>query len=89
MDPVGSDNFRKLYSDELNYCSSIEDAISNADICFILTEWKEIKEFDLDKFTYLMKKPIVIDGRNCYELNSALEANIIYDSIGRKCVLPN
>ena len=87
-DPVGCDNFKAQYPYELNYCSTIEDAIDGVDICFILTEWKEIKEFDLKKYAKRMKKAIIIDGRNCYDLKSASDANIIYDSIGRKCISP-
>ena len=71
----------------MNYCSSIEEAIIAADVCFILTEWKEIKEFDLLNYAKLMKSAIVIDGRNCYSLKEAGSAGIVYDSIGRKTVI--
>ncbi len=85
-DPVGIDNFKKLYSDGITYCSSIEDTLQNADICFIFTEWDEVKTFDINKYSKLMKNPIIIDGRNCYDLVSAKKANIIYDSIGRETI---
>jgi len=86
-DPAGFDNFKVLYPNGINYCSSIEQAITNADICFILTEWKEIREFDLCKYADLMKHAIVIDGRNCYSLKDARNSEIVYDSIGRKAVV--
>ncbi|WP_419955149.1 UDP-glucose dehydrogenase family protein [Neobacillus niacini] len=85
-DPVGSDNFKKLYPNEVSYYGSIEETIKDADICFIFTEWDEVKDFDLAKYSQLMKNPIVLDGRNCYEINQAKKANIIYDSIGRETV---
>lgn len=85
-DPVGMDNLRKNFPEEIIYCQSIEEAITNADICFIFTEWPEIKQFDIKKYSKLMKNPLVIDGRNCYSLESASEAGIIYESIGRKRV---
>lgn len=85
-DPAGCENFRKLFPDEVNYCACIEQAITGADVCFILTEWKEIREFDLRKYTDLMKRAVIIDGRNCYSLTDACAAQIIYDSIGRKTV---
>ncbi len=87
-DPVGCNRLKALYPDELNCCGTIEDAIRGADICLILTEWKKIKEFDLKKYAKLMKKAIVIDGRNCYDLASAGDAGIIYDSIGRRRIMP-
>ena len=37
----------------------------------------------------LMRVPIVLDGRNCYSLESFENTNIIYDSIGRKTINQN
>ncbi|KWX87737.1 UDP-glucose 6-dehydrogenase, partial [Paenibacillus riograndensis] len=85
-DPVGADNFRKLIPDEIHYCESIEETLVNADICFIFTEWTEIKNFPLNKFKKLMRNPLILDGRNCYPLTEAEEAGLIYESIGRKKV---
>ncbi|MGI2729925.1 UDP binding domain-containing protein [Bacillus cytotoxicus] len=85
-DPVGIENFKKIYPDEITYSTSIEDTIKNADICFIFTEWYEIKEFDISKYSELMKTPIVLDGRNCYDLKGVRKTKIIYDSIGRETV---
>jgi len=33
-----------------------------------------------------MKTPIILDGRNCYDLSSAKKANMVYESIGRETV---
>ncbi|WP_316569284.1 UDP-glucose/GDP-mannose dehydrogenase family protein [Neobacillus sp. YIM B06451] len=85
-DPVGVNNFKKFYPNEVAYCNSIEDTIKDADICFIFTEWDEVKDFDLDKYSKYMKHPIILDGRNCYDLASVRKANIIYDSIGRETI---
>ena len=85
-DPVGEENFKKVYPDEIAYCNSIEETLKDADICFIFTEWDEVKDFDLAKYSELMKTPIILDGRNCYDLTSAKKANILYDSIGRETV---
>ncbi|NWQ41106.1 UDP-glucose/GDP-mannose dehydrogenase family protein [Bacillus sp. EB106-08-02-XG196] len=85
-DPVGVENFKKRFPDEITYCNTIEDTITNADVCFIFTEWDEVKGFDISKYSKLMKKPIVIDGRNCYDLNRVKKANMIYESIGREAV---
>ncbi|NRD76939.1 UDP-glucose/GDP-mannose dehydrogenase family protein [Bacillus sp. BRMEA1] len=85
-DPVGINNFKKIQPENITYCESIEDTLEEADICFIFTEWDEVKDFDLSKYSKLMRKPIVLDGRNCYDLSSARKANIIYDSIGRETI---
>ncbi|MDW8516033.1 UDP-glucose dehydrogenase family protein [Priestia flexa] len=85
-DPVGVENFKKLYSEGITYCSSIEDTLKDADICFIFTEWDEVKDFDLKKYSQLMKTPIVLDGRNCYDLEDVQKQKLVYDSIGRETV---
>jgi len=87
-DPIGMDNFRKIYPNELKYCNSIEEAIKDADLCFILTEWKDIVNFNTEKFSILMKSPIVLDGRNCFDIQAVTGKNFIYESIGRKVVNP-
>lgn len=85
-DPVGMENFKKHFPEKVQYCNSIEDAIKGADICLILTEWDEVKQFDISKYEELMNKPIVLDGRNCYTLEEMRKTKVIYDSIGRSVV---
>ncbi|MDD2627571.1 MAG: UDP-glucose/GDP-mannose dehydrogenase family protein [Clostridia bacterium] len=82
-DPIGMNNFKKIYGDKLTYARNIDEAISNKDSVFILTEWKEIKEYDVTKYKELLKDPIVLDGRNCYSLKEMKDAGIIYYSVGR------
>ncbi len=84
-DPVGVENFKKICTDEITYCDTIEETLENADICFIFTEWDSVKNLEIDKFK-LMKNPIVLDGRNCYKLEQFEGTGIIYNSIGRKTV---
>ncbi|MGG0415417.1 UDP-glucose/GDP-mannose dehydrogenase family protein [Priestia aryabhattai] len=85
-DPIGIDNFKKVHPEDVTYCYSIEDTLKNADVCFIFTEWDQVKHFDLANYSKLMKNPIVIDGRNCYDLQSVKAATIVYDSIGRETI---
>lgn len=85
-DPVGEKNYRIIYPTKITYCNTIEETITNADICFIFTEWEAIRCFDVSKFTQLMRNPIILDGRNCYNIEDMGNYNIIYDSIGRKTV---
>lgn len=77
-DPVGIDNFKKLYPTEILYCETISEAIEDADICFVFTEWNEVKQYNVNNFKQLMKKPIVMDGRNCIKAMNG----IYYENIG-------
>ncbi|PPA69937.1 UDP-glucose dehydrogenase family protein [Jeotgalibacillus proteolyticus] len=85
-DPVGIENFQKLYSDDITYSTSIEETLREADVCFIFTEWDEVKQVDLSIFNLVMKTPIVLDGRNCFNIHEVKKHKIVYDSIGRETV---
>lgn len=87
-DPIAVNNFKKKIPDGIKYVENIDDAINNADICFIFTEWEQVKNYDLSNFTKLMKTPIILDGRNCFKLEEMNKHKVIYDSIGR-CVIKN
>jgi len=80
-DPVGVENFKKLYP-EIEYCCSIDETITDADLCFIFTEWPEIKNYDIAKFGKLMKKVIVLDGRNCLSKGSNNLEQGVFEGIG-------
>lgn len=88
-DPVGTENFQKAmekYSEyDLNnivYYETPQAAIKDADICFIFTEWPEVKALQPEEFLQ-MKKPIVLDGRNCFGVEQMKKCNVEYVSIGR------
>ena len=85
-DPIGENNFKKNYSKEITYCKSIEETIKDTDICFIFTEWENIKNFDIKLYKELMRNPIILDGRNCYNLDEMKKENVIYESIGRRVI---
>ena len=81
-DPVGEARFRQLYP-QLDYCKTIDEAVENADICFIFTEWDDICSYPPEKFVRLMNKPIVLDGRNCLDKSACNVEGLIYEGIGR------
>ena len=82
-DPVGIENAKKIFNNSIRYTTSIDEAIENADICFIMTEWKQILDYDIANYKNKMKRPLVLDGRNCYRLDSMKDIGIEYYSIGR------
>jgi UDPglucose 6-dehydrogenase len=82
-DPVGEENFKKLYPTEINYVKAPEEALKEANICFIFTEWGEIKNVKPEEYKKLMRTPLVYDGRNIYDIKEMNDAGIEYYSIGR------
>ncbi|EPR29616.1 UDP-glucose 6-dehydrogenase [Geobacillus sp. WSUCF1] len=88
-DPIAIENAKRVIGDEIMYANSIEEALHDADIAMIITEWDEIKNLSLDTFVRCMKTPVVFDGRNCYSLEEVAKYNIEYHSIGRESILRN
>ncbi len=85
-DPIGINNFKKMYIDNITYCDNIEDTLADTDICFIFTEWEEVRQLKPTDFKNLMRKPIVLDGRNCFKTSEFICSNVTYESIGRQAV---
>ena len=83
-DPVGMKNFKKVFPTEVSYCEIPEDALRDSELAFIFTEWNEIKNLELEKYEELMKKPVIMDGRNCYKIKEVKERKVNYYSVGRK-----
>ncbi|WP_077864471.1 UDP-glucose dehydrogenase family protein [Clostridium saccharobutylicum] len=86
-DPVGIDNFKRIYSNEIEYVNDPKEALKGADLTLIFTEWNEIKSLDLGVYEELMNSAVIFDGRNCYEVNDVEERKVEYHSVGRKAVL--
>ena len=88
-DPAATDNFKKRYPEGaigkgmMSYVNRPEDALKGANICFIFTEWKEIKEVPVRCYKELMQTPLVYDGRNVYDVKKMRENGVEYYSIGR------
>lgn len=82
-DPIATSRVEKIYGDKIKYAKTIDDAIMNSDAVLIMTEWQEIKNYNLDNYKKYMKKAYVYDGRNCYDPKIMKEKGIYYYSIGR------
>lgn len=82
-DPVGTDNFKKKYPTQIHYMASPQEALKDANVCFVFTEWEQIKSIAPVRFKELMRTPLVYDGRNIYAKQEMHDAGIEYYSIGR------
>ncbi|THF73665.1 UDP-glucose dehydrogenase family protein [Cohnella fermenti] len=83
-DPVAMPNFRKLFGDEgVDWCDAAEEAASGADALCLLTEWEEFAREDLHKLQTILKRPILIDGRNLFKEEDLKGTSFVYYSIGR------
>ncbi|WP_341518779.1 UDP-glucose dehydrogenase family protein [Bacillus paramobilis] len=85
-DPVAIENAKKLLPGTVEFTNDLQKSLLDKDLAFIVTEWQQVKELDLGSFAKLMRRPVVLDGRNCFDLKEVEKYEIDYYSIGRNGV---
>lgn len=86
FDPVAMENAKFYLNDTISYAENQYDALNNADALLIFTEWNEFRNPDFDKIKSQLKKPLIFDGRNVYDLEDMKEKDFTYYSIGRETI---
>lgn len=82
-DPVAMDECRRRIGDSVIYCRDKYDAVLDADALLLLTEWKEFRLPTWGVIQKAMKRPLVIDGRNIFDVEELEENGFEYYCIGR------
>ena len=71
------------FGDKITYSKSSYEALDNADCMLLLTEWNEFRRPDFEKIKSLLKKPIIIDGRNQYNGDRLTQMGFKYICVGK------
>ena len=82
-DPQGENSAKKLLSGII-YTKDPYQAVKGCELLIIATEWPEFKGVDFSKVKRLMKKPIIIDGRNWLNPAKIRKIGFDYYGVGRK-----
>ncbi|EHV0896911.1 UDP-glucose/GDP-mannose dehydrogenase family protein [Campylobacter jejuni] len=82
-DPKAMDLAKQILGDKIDYANSMYEAIKDADVIAILTEWKEFSSLDLKKACDLVRHKKIIDLRNLIDKNEAIKLGFEYQGIGR------
>ncbi len=85
-DPEAMRNVKKEIGDSITYADNQYEALEEADALLIATEWSEFRTPDFLRIKSLMKRPVIFDGRNLFELYQMEEHGFHYESIGRKVI---
>jgi UDPglucose 6-dehydrogenase len=64
-------------------CDGPFDAVSGADALVVATEWKEFESVDLTRVRGLMRRPLVLDGRNLFDREKMRSMGFEYLGFGR------
>jgi UDPglucose 6-dehydrogenase len=88
FDPEAMPNVRQRFGDRIAFANSPMEALSGADALLICTEWQVFRNPDFEAMKRAMKRPVIFDGRNLYDLDRMQETGFYYKSIGRSTVHP-
>ncbi len=81
-DPVAMTECKRRIGDVVEYATDMYDAVLDADALLMLTEWKQFRLPSWGVIVKSMKCPLVIDGRNIYDVEDMNANGIEYHCIG-------
>lgn len=82
-DPIAMDECRRRIGDKVTYCRDMYDAVLDADALLLLTEWKEFRLPTWGVIKKAMHRPLVVDGRNIFDVEELDENGFEYHCIGK------
>jgi UDPglucose 6-dehydrogenase len=62
----------------------VETALGGAHAVVLVTEWAQFRELDPEWAASVVRKPIIIDGRNCLDAERWRSAGWTYRGMGRR-----
>jgi UDPglucose 6-dehydrogenase len=65
------------------YCKDAYQVARGADALVVITGWNEFLHLDLPRIKSLMRRPVMVDGRNIYNRDTMRELGFVYKGIGR------
>jgi len=82
-DPCCMDKVKVQIKDGIKFCKDSYEVCRDSDCLLIITEWDEFKELDFTKVKRLLKRPLIIDGRNVYDPQAMKKMGFNYVGVGR------
>jgi UDPglucose 6-dehydrogenase len=83
-DPIAIENVRPILP-AVDYAPTALDALEGSDACVLVTEWPELVQQDWARIKEVMRRAVVIDGRNSLDGPTLVKLGFCYEGIG---VLP-
>ncbi len=82
-DPKATDSARAIFGDRVMYAADPYSAAHGADALIVMTEWLVYRNPDFDRVRKLVRRPLLIDGRNLYDPERMATLGFEYHGIGR------
>jgi UDPglucose 6-dehydrogenase len=82
-DPKATDSARAIFGDRVMYTADPYSAAHGADALLIMTEWLVYRNPDFERVRKLLRRALLIDGRNLYDPARMTALGFEYHGIGR------
>ena len=82
-DPAAIPNAKRLLNSSIEYCEDAYATARGADALLLVTEWDEFRRLDFDRIKPIMRRPVLVDGRNIYDPKAMRDRGFIYRGVGR------
>ena len=82
-DPAALEHARALLGNRIDYAETNYEALVGADALVVVTDWNEYRHPDFERVKRTLKQPVIVDGRNLYDVEKMRELGVRYHSIGR------
>ena len=82
-DPAAMDHAQTLVGNRIDYAETNYEALVGADALVVVTDWNEYRHPDFERVKRTLKQPVIVDGRNLYDVEKMRELGVRYFSIGR------
>ncbi|HKC79744.1 MAG TPA: UDP-glucose/GDP-mannose dehydrogenase family protein [Gemmatimonadaceae bacterium] len=82
-DPAALDHARVLLGNRIDYAETNYEALAGADALVVVTDWNEYRHPDFRRVKSTLRQPVIVDGRNLYDVEKMRELGVQYHSIGR------
>jgi UDPglucose 6-dehydrogenase len=82
-DPKATDSARTIFGDRVMYAADPYSAAHGADALIVMTEWLVYRNPDFERVRKLVRRPLLIDGRNLYDPERMAALGFEYHGIGR------
>ena len=87
-DPEAINNAREIIGTKVDYFEDQYQALEGSDVLILATEWNEYRNPDYDKIAALMKRKLILDGRNALSRKKLLEHNFERYGVGVPPIKP-
>src|SRR5690606_29099084 len=86
-DPVASENAQKFFGVPFEVGTDALAITKDADALFIVTEWNEFRNPNLETVKANLKNPVIFDGRNVLNPSKMKQQGFDYYCVGRQALV--